>query len=102
MDMAESIYGRCPICVRNMFRLICDFTCSPKQNQFVRVIKSAKENDMEYVVESQVILRSVFWLLHSNFLKKINLNIQKTYRKSNRRVTCLLLNSYKLNNKIAL
>ncbi|KYN10247.1 PREDICTED: Niemann-Pick C1 protein-like isoform X1 [Trachymyrmex cornetzi] len=60
MDMAESIYGRCPTCVRNMFRLICDFTCSPEQSKFVRVTKSAEENGIEYVVESQIHITEAF------------------------------------------
>jgi len=54
MDMAGNIFGRCPTCVRNMFRLICDFTCSPEQGRFVRVTNSSKDDDKEYVVESEV------------------------------------------------
>ncbi|KAL6255124.1 hypothetical protein P5V15_013454 [Pogonomyrmex californicus] len=54
MNKAESIFGRCPTCIRNMFRVICEFTCSPEQSRFVRVTNSSIENGLEYVVESEV------------------------------------------------
>ncbi|XP_018394267.1 PREDICTED: Niemann-Pick C1 protein-like [Cyphomyrmex costatus] len=54
MDMAESVFGRCPTCVRNMFRLICDFTCSSEQGRFVKVTDKGEEDGIEYVIESQV------------------------------------------------
>ncbi|XP_036144455.1 NPC intracellular cholesterol transporter 1 homolog 1b [Monomorium pharaonis] len=54
MGTAESIFGRCPTCVRNMFRLICDMTCSHEQGRFVKVTNSSEDNGLEYVVESEV------------------------------------------------
>ncbi|CAL1681672.1 unnamed protein product [Lasius platythorax] len=54
MGMAEGIFGRCAICVRNMFRLICDLTCSPEQGRFVKVTKNDTDAGIEYVVESEI------------------------------------------------
>ncbi|KAL6429081.1 hypothetical protein ACFW04_008102 [Cataglyphis niger] len=54
MGSAEGIFSRCATCIKNMFRLICDITCSPKQSQFVKVTKSAIENGIEYVNECEI------------------------------------------------
>nr|XP_012232256.1 PREDICTED: Niemann-Pick C1 protein-like isoform X2 [Linepithema humile] len=55
MVMAENIFGRCPTCIRNMFRLICDLTCSTEQGRFLKVTKSDLDEDgMEYVVETEI------------------------------------------------
>ncbi|EFN63960.1 Niemann-Pick C1 protein [Camponotus floridanus] len=54
MDMAAGVFSRCATCIKNMFRFICDITCSPKQSQFVNVTKSATEDGHEYVVESEI------------------------------------------------
>lgn len=58
MIMAEGIFGRCPTCLKNMFRLICDMTCNSEHRRFVKVTKSIKEDDIEYVHEVDVILTS--------------------------------------------
>lgn len=60
MTMAENIFGRCQTCVRNMYRLICDVTCSPEQGRFVKVTNSSEENGAEYVVESEVHITEKF------------------------------------------
>lgn len=60
MNTAADIFGRCPTCVRNMFRLICDLTCSREQGRFVRVTNSSQDNGAEYVVESQVHVTETF------------------------------------------
>ncbi|XP_032670245.1 NPC intracellular cholesterol transporter 1 homolog 1b-like isoform X2 [Odontomachus brunneus] len=54
MKLADSIYGRCPTCVRNMFRLICDLTCSPEHSRFLKVTKTGKDGKLEYVEEVEV------------------------------------------------
>ncbi|XP_072764565.1 NPC intracellular cholesterol transporter 1 homolog 1b isoform X2 [Anoplolepis gracilipes] len=54
MQMAEAIFSRCATCMRNLFRLICDMTCSSEQSRFVNVTKSDTEGDIEYVVESEI------------------------------------------------
>ncbi|XP_011504698.1 PREDICTED: Niemann-Pick C1 protein-like [Ceratosolen solmsi marchali] len=47
MEMAEQIFGRCAICLRNLFQSICDFTCSPDQSRFMNAteIKVNKNGD---------------------------------------------------------
>ncbi|XP_076646594.1 NPC intracellular cholesterol transporter 1 homolog 1b [Halictus rubicundus] len=40
MKMVEGIFGRCPTCVKNAFKLICDMSCSPVQSTFLRVVET--------------------------------------------------------------
>lgn len=40
MKMIEGIFGRCPTCVKNVYKLICDLSCSPEQSRFMRVTKT--------------------------------------------------------------
>ncbi|KAL0126706.1 hypothetical protein PUN28_005221 [Cardiocondyla obscurior] len=54
MNLAENIFGRCPTCVRNVYRFICEMTCSPEQGRFVKVTKSEEENGLEFVTESEI------------------------------------------------
>ena len=42
-EMAGNIFGRCPSCVANLARHICDFTCSPHHAEFIEV-KKVKES----------------------------------------------------------
>ncbi|CAL7944120.1 unnamed protein product [Xylocopa violacea] len=53
--MAENVFGRCPTCLKNIFKLLCDLTCSPKQSEFLNVTKTNKDEEYgEYVEEIQV------------------------------------------------
>ncbi|XP_020288824.1 Niemann-Pick type protein homolog 1B-like [Pseudomyrmex gracilis] len=54
MMMAEGLFGRCPTCMRNMLRLICDFTCSSDQSRFVKVTDAVKVGDYEYVNGTEI------------------------------------------------
>jgi len=67
MNMAEGIFGRCPTCLRNIFQLICDLTCSPEQGRFLRVTDSIKEKNITYVNEVDVIPTSIIWFLREFF-----------------------------------
>ncbi|XP_078051346.1 NPC intracellular cholesterol transporter 1 homolog 1b-like, partial [Augochlora pura] len=49
MKMIEGIFGRCPTCVQNTYKLICDMSCSPKQSQFLRVIETKTNTVGTYV-----------------------------------------------------
>lgn len=49
--MAEGVLGRCPACLRNFLRQICEMNCSPKQYDFVN-IDTIKLNDQDYYVEA--------------------------------------------------
>lgn len=42
-ETAGNIFGRCPSCVANLARHICDFTCSPHHADFI-VVKNTKRN----------------------------------------------------------
>lgn len=55
MNMAEGVFGRCSTCLRNMFRHICDYSCSANQSKFMNVTKSkVNENGLYYVEELEV------------------------------------------------
>ncbi|CAH0726981.1 unnamed protein product, partial [Brenthis ino] len=49
--LAESILGRCPICVRNFARQICEMNCSPEQSRFVSVSQDTAPDGTPYVNE---------------------------------------------------
>ncbi|OAD57255.1 Niemann-Pick C1 protein, partial [Eufriesea mexicana] len=52
LSMAETIFGRCPTCIKNAYKLLCDLSCSPEQSKFLRVTKVNKNSeDKEYVEE---------------------------------------------------
>ena len=57
LDLAESIFGRCPTCLRNFYKLICDISCSPEQSRFLKVSKTEVNSEgKEYVTEIQIYL----------------------------------------------
>uniref|UniRef100_A0A915PM62 SSD domain-containing protein n=1 Tax=Setaria digitata TaxID=48799 RepID=A0A915PM62_9BILA len=56
MTLPRQFLGRCPSCLTNFVQLWCDFTCSPNQANFVRVISTTGdlhviENKTEYITE---------------------------------------------------
>jgi Niemann-Pick C1 protein len=50
IKLAAAILNRCPSCMTNLARHICDFTCSPRQSEFIKVKKTAisPENKSKY------------------------------------------------------
>lgn len=56
MNMAEGVFGRCTTCLKNIFRHICDYSCSMNQSRFMKVTKSKiNENGFHYIEELEVI-----------------------------------------------
>ena len=50
MTMAEGIFGRCSSCLKNMFRSICEFTCSPDQKKFMKAtVLGINDKNEEYI-----------------------------------------------------
>ncbi|XP_026674415.1 NPC intracellular cholesterol transporter 1 homolog 1b-like isoform X2 [Ceratina calcarata] len=49
LDTAEAVFGRCPTCIRNMYQLLCDLTCSPVQSTFLNITKTETNNNVTYV-----------------------------------------------------
>ncbi|XP_076381020.1 NPC intracellular cholesterol transporter 1 homolog 1b isoform X2 [Megalopta genalis] len=54
MEMIEGIFGRCPTCIENVYKLICDMSCSPVQSEFLRVLKNETNAKGTYVSEIEV------------------------------------------------
>lgn len=44
IQLAANFLARCPSCMRNLVRHLCDFTCSPDQATFVNVTHTEKQN----------------------------------------------------------
>ncbi|KAJ0176158.1 hypothetical protein K1T71_008332 [Dendrolimus kikuchii] len=61
LTLADSILGRCPTCVRNFARQICEMNCSPDQSNFVDVYTETS-NDIEYVNEVDYRLYETFMI----------------------------------------
>ncbi|KZC13635.1 Niemann-Pick C1 protein [Dufourea novaeangliae] len=57
MGMVEGVFGRCPTCVRNAYKLICDMSCSPVQSQFMEVMDTAvNSRGQSYVTEIKALV----------------------------------------------
>ncbi|KAF7384137.1 hypothetical protein HZH66_012387 [Vespula vulgaris] len=55
MNMAEGVFGRCTTCLKNIFRHICDYSCSMNQSRFMKVTKSKiNENGFHYIEELEI------------------------------------------------
>lgn len=40
IKLASAILDRCPACMTNLVKHICDFTCSPEQSKYAKVIET--------------------------------------------------------------
>ncbi|KAL3989238.1 Niemann-Pick C type family protein [Acanthocheilonema viteae] len=65
MTLPRQFLARCPSCLTNFVQLWCDFTCSPNQANFVRVISSTNdlylvENKTRYVTEVAYYVRDSY------------------------------------------
>lgn len=47
IKLASGILNRCPSCMNNFVRHICEFTCSPRQSDFIKVVKTEFNPDNE-------------------------------------------------------
>ncbi|XP_026330657.1 NPC intracellular cholesterol transporter 1 homolog 1b-like isoform X2 [Hyposmocoma kahamanoa] len=59
--LAEGVLGRCPTCLRNFVRQICELNCSPDQARFVDIDTLPLEDGREYVEE-------VYYRMHEDFM----------------------------------
>lgn len=46
---AESVYGRCPTCLKNIIRSICAFSCSPDASTYTTRYTTVDFNNVEYI-----------------------------------------------------
>uniref|UniRef100_A0A8R1XTT3 SSD domain-containing protein n=1 Tax=Onchocerca volvulus TaxID=6282 RepID=A0A8R1XTT3_ONCVO len=65
MTLPRQFLSRCPSCLTNFVQLWCDFTCSPNQADFVRIITSTDdlylvENKTQYVTEVAYYVRDSY------------------------------------------
>jgi Niemann-Pick C1 protein len=49
VSMASNILQRCPSCLSNFEKQICEFTCSPHQSTFVNVTQIATTDNVTYI-----------------------------------------------------
>ncbi|KOX74661.1 Niemann-Pick C1 protein [Melipona quadrifasciata] len=52
LSMAETIFGRCPTCIKNAYKLLCDLSCSPEQSKFLKTNENSEGK--KYVTEIEV------------------------------------------------
>ncbi|KAM7354023.1 Niemann-Pick type C-1a isoform 3-T3 [Cochliomyia hominivorax] len=43
--LAANFLDRCPSCMANLVRHLCEFTCSPKQSEFIHVVSTESNDD---------------------------------------------------------
>uniref|UniRef100_W4VRS2 Putative cholesterol transport protein n=1 Tax=Corethrella appendiculata TaxID=1370023 RepID=W4VRS2_9DIPT len=51
IELAANFLKRCPSCMANLVRHICDFTCSPVQSTFMEAKTIEQDNNKEYITE---------------------------------------------------
>lgn len=51
LPLASGILGRCPACLRNFARQICEMNCSPEQSRFLDVRKETTPDGLVYIDE---------------------------------------------------
>ncbi|MFH4974501.1 hypothetical protein AB6A40_001210 [Gnathostoma spinigerum] len=56
MTLPRQLLSRCPSCFSNFVKLWCDFTCSPRQSEFIRIVSTADDkysidNSTYYIIE---------------------------------------------------
>ncbi|CAG9135892.1 unnamed protein product [Plutella xylostella] len=61
MNMADGALGRCPTCLKNFVRQICEMNCSPEQSRFVKVQQDTAPDGSEYVTEIDYYLHEDFF-----------------------------------------
>lgn len=66
IKLAANLLNRCPSCMSNLVRHICEFTCSPHQSTFVNVIETKVNpaNSRKLCIGEQIFW--VDWLLPPN------------------------------------
>lgn len=61
MHQAKVILGKCPSCLINFSQLFCDLSCSPRQAEFVKLLKTKPYKDrqavesIEYTINEQYV-----------------------------------------------
>ncbi|XP_044021275.1 NPC intracellular cholesterol transporter 1 homolog 1b-like isoform X2 [Aphidius gifuensis] len=58
LRMADSIFGRCTTCIKNMIRGICDFTCAHDQSRFMEAVNIIYDTEIKkyYIDEVNVFI----------------------------------------------
>ncbi|XP_059616891.1 NPC intracellular cholesterol transporter 1 isoform X3 [Phlebotomus argentipes] len=51
VELAANFLKRCPSCMANLVKHMCDFTCSRTQSEFMNVISTEKGDKGEYITE---------------------------------------------------
>ncbi|CAH4034681.1 NPC intracellular cholesterol transporter 1 homolog 1b-like [Pieris brassicae] len=59
--LADSVLGRCPVCLRSFMRQICEMNCSPDQARFVDTVIETAPDGQRYVNE-------INYRLHNDFM----------------------------------
>ncbi|XP_034097515.1 NPC intracellular cholesterol transporter 1 [Drosophila albomicans] len=49
VKLAAAILDRCPSCMVNLVRHICEFTCSPVQSEFAKIVSTEINNGVPYI-----------------------------------------------------
>ncbi|KAG5682988.1 hypothetical protein PVAND_012302 [Polypedilum vanderplanki] len=63
IKLAAAILNRCPSCMKNLARHICDFTCSPHQSDFIKVKKTgiSEDTNKTYVDEIDIYITEKYF-----------------------------------------
>ncbi|GMR32118.1 hypothetical protein PMAYCL1PPCAC_02313, partial [Pristionchus mayeri] len=80
LEQAKNVLGSCPVCLRNFLDMWCQYTCSPRQSEFVLPIKNQTRrvpviegvtSEMEYVKGAVPLMVEVDFHVDSSYIKSI-------------------------------
>lgn len=52
IKLAANFLDRCPSCMANLVKHLCEFTCSPKQSEFIHVVETKNNADGKFIFMS--------------------------------------------------
>lgn len=90
VKLAANILDRCPACMSNLVRHICEFSCSPSQSEFMKVVETNQNKNGKtkvfsiariiILIQKDNIMTSViFILLDVPYITSIDLHITEEY-----------------------
>ncbi|XP_026472293.1 NPC intracellular cholesterol transporter 1-like isoform X5 [Ctenocephalides felis] len=73
INLAANFLKRCPSCMSNLVRHLCDFTCAPEQSKFLDVTSTEKtKDDKEYITSVDLYIKESYLTGTFNSCKQVS------------------------------
>ncbi|XP_049962855.1 NPC intracellular cholesterol transporter 1-like [Schistocerca serialis cubense] len=60
IQIASNLLKRCPSCMMNFATILCEFTCAPNQNEFVKILQTEKDGNVTYITAIEVFVTNTY------------------------------------------